>query len=86
MFATNVQIENHEFFRQILVKKNLNITCHENFSNWTDLFHVYKHTDVKKLILTIRKLFAKAPKSYCSFPEIQRVLFISNLKASYGRD
>jgi len=56
------------------------------FSNWTDLFHVYEHTDTKKLILTIRKLFAKAPKSYCSFPEIQRVLFISHLKASYSKD
>ena len=66
--------------------KNLNITCHETFSNGTDLFHVYEQTDIKKLILTICDLFAKAPKSCCSFPEIQRVLLFSHLKTLYAKD
>lgn len=75
-------------FRQILVKKKaLNTTCQRNFfSNRTDLFHVYAQTDIKNLILTIRVLFPKAPKIYCSFPEIQRVLLISHLKTPDGKD
>jgi hypothetical protein len=79
MPATNVQIKNNEVFRKILLEK-LNIICLENFYNWTDLYHVDEQTDIKKLILTIGELLAKAPTSCWSFPETQRVLFISHLK------
>jgi hypothetical protein len=66
MPATNVQVMN--FSTDFSKKKALNTTCHEDFSNWTDLFHVYLQKHIKNLILTIRVLFAKTPKICCSFP------------------